>query len=210
MTWLGKVVWWVLGVATLVGCGGNTVARVDQNEGQGPDAGSADGGFVLRPPTWHRATPDICSRERGPGNFTPNIGWDAGGPCTKDSDCAAGTNGRCMAHLVYGGSLPWCRYDDCFVDADCGAGRACVCDPQGNACVQAGCHVDADCGAGGWCSLSTTTHPCWVDIPDGYFCRTPRDACVEDSDCGPPDRNHCSYSKELRHWACGTRGLCGE
>jgi hypothetical protein len=241
---LGRV-GWSLAVVILVGCGGTTVGQVNHSEPQnGADAGGpggrtaggggasggdvgvnggasgAGGDFVLRPPTSHRATADACSRERGPGDADP-YDADGGLPCTKDTDCTEGDNGRCMKNPYGGVGLimihTQCSYDACFADTDCGAGLACACglaigglEPgssrEGNACVHADCHIDADCGPGNWCSLSWASQYCASEVPDGYFCRTPRDTCVEDTDCD--GLNHCAYSKELGHWACVTRSLC--
>jgi len=68
--------------------------------------------------------------------------------------------------------------------------------------------VDADCGAGGWCS-PTYDFSCGSFFGFiGYYCHTPSDTCLDDSDCGtgsPPAS--CRYNPTVGAWACAT-GQC--
>ncbi len=150
------------------------------------------------------------------------------GSCAQDSDCVAGPNGRCgepgpVASLS-------CSYDDCLADSDCKGGLPCTCRgiaSAPNVCETASnCAVDSDCGPGVYCSPSTLDSFCSCGnaalCPDsgtycsvngspvpcvcgnscghGYFCRTPCDTCVDDSDCG--HRGTCNYDTVDRRWEC--------
>lgn len=127
------------------------------------------------------------------------------GECAYDGECTAGQNGRCGNNREN-----WtCSYDECFNDSECTSGGPCACGgrygPEGpNTCMDGNCRIDADCGAGGYCS------PTLGDCGDysgiiGYYCRTPRDTCVNDSECVDPERGegYCMYRPELAHWQCG-------
>ncbi len=179
-----------------------------------------DGGSFPRIPKRHRAESHPCPPGRGPGSFTNfcNLDLDAGVPpgeagCTLDSQCTAGTAGRCLT--IWGplppGCLGCCSYDQCLSDADCTENAPCECrtsdsaeDP--NFCASGGnCRIDADCGPGGYCSPSEIgelcacvgSRPCGEH---GYFCHTPNDTCVDDEDCNVGER--CSYVMLGQSWAC--------
>ncbi len=152
------------------------------------------------------------------------------GSCGQDSDCNAGTNGRCseLGPTTFLG----CSYDGCFQDSDCEGGVPCTCRGSAasiaaNVCqTGSNCAVDSDCGPGGSCSpslvnnlcscLSTALCPdsgtectvngspvpceCGDSCAHGYFCHTPCDTCVDDSDCG--DHNTCNYDTVDHRWEC--------
>lgn len=183
-------------------------------------------------PMNHRPAGSVCPMQRGPGFPCSCASEDASsctcGACTSDSDCTAGTNGRCET----GGPIAYwtCSYDECFQDSDCEAGVPCECRPSNvssaaNECLRgSNCAVDLDCGPGGYCSpsalelcgcLSTAlcgdSGGCYAggqEVPcacgdacgHGYFCHTPRDTCVNDSDC-PPGRS-CYYNRLEQRWDC--------
>jgi hypothetical protein len=72
--------------------------------------------------------------------------------------------------------------------------------------------VDSDCGSGGYCSPATATDPMCIQVGLlGYYCHTPSDECVNDSDCpampamGP---QACTYSTAKQHWVCMTVPIC--
>ena len=175
-------------------------------------------------------TPTACGCPDG-GSHAP-VGPDASpclcGACGQDSDCTAGTNGRCgeegpAAYLI-------CSYDQCFADSDCEGGVPCTCRgtaARPNLCqTGSNCTVDADCGPGGYCSPSLVNNACFCDstqpcsdaggcsrvngisVPcecgdtcaHGYFCHTRCDACVDDSDCGGPAT--CNYDAVDQRWEC--------
>jgi hypothetical protein len=95
---------------------------------------------------------------------------------------------------------------------DCGTVTACECrDPAtlgANTCVQGDCRTDADCGAGGFCSPSAVTldPSCSFGISAGsigYFCHTPHDACIDDTDCPQsPGPQICLFDVAATHWTC--------
>jgi hypothetical protein len=82
-----------------------------------------------------------------------------------------------------------------------------VCDPGGN------CLVDSDCGPGGYCSPSTGS--CYVN-PGPYYCHTPMDTCINDSDCPSVDAGtsscpvltSCAYDPDAGHWGCSNSVCC--
>lgn len=168
-------------------------------------------------PTRSRPTAAQCATNRGTNGKLREWAHSA---CKTDADCKAGKNGRCTQ--VYGGGrLPptnECSYDGCFTDKDCGAGTACECGHSADAttageahqCVAAECKVDADCGAGGFCSPSYSLCSRGRDVGK-YYCHTPKDECMVDSDCPPPSEKgygptdvKCSFSAPTRRWVCMT------
>jgi hypothetical protein len=117
--------------------------------------------------------------------------------------------------VVINGGVPGCEctYDACFHDTDCKAGTTCACHGsayaggQGNTCSPGDCRVDADCGAGGYCSPSIDLSSCG-DL-GGYYCHTPADTCVDDSDCaGTLNVAACIYSPSAGRWQCTAVPLC--
>lgn len=167
------------------------------------------------PPSAHRALAAECPRERGPGTFGASSTSDAGTSpsfeCRADSDCTAGTKGRCFKDPMLLGRPAVCDYDTCYSDADCTAGTVCLCRPDGksivsNRCLPKGnCHVDADC-AGGFCSPSFALE-CGPNTGyAGYFCHTNQDECNNDSDCsGAGSRAYCAFDASRAKWVCDTR-----
>ena len=70
------------------------------------------------------------------------------------------------------------------------------------------CHVDANCGVGGYCSPSYTGTGC--GSLGGYYCHTPSDQCIDDTDCGSGGGlSVCTYDQSVGYWMCKMRGLCG-
>jgi hypothetical protein len=131
--------------------------------------------------------------------------------CSKDGDCTAGTNGRCVEGT--GGPIYClCTYDACMHDTDCAAGQACACHGStytfgaGNTCIQGNCRVDSDCGPGNYCSPSFDPASCGSLL--GYFCHTPSDQCLDDSDCGDFVAQVCAYSATSSSWQCHFHGGC--
>jgi hypothetical protein len=74
-----------------------------------------------------------------------------------------------------------------------------------NFCLAGNCRVDADCGAGGYCSPTFGSCGSFFGVV-GYYCHTPKDKCVDDSDCPPGD---CRYDPIGGSWACGTSFCAG-
>jgi hypothetical protein len=103
-----------------------------------------------------------------------------------------------------------CTYDACVSDGDCKLGGPCVCRSNlagANTCLAGNCRVDADCGAGGSCS-PTYDFGCghYIGIV-GYFCHTPRDSCLDDSDCAPP--GECRHNPATGAWVCASSQCVG-
>jgi hypothetical protein len=209
----------VLFSAASSGCSGSSSAPLDgsvstggSTVGSGPPDSQSCG---TRVPQNHRPTEGpACPNDRAPGGVpamcAPDGGPSPGGDCQQDSDCTAGTNGRC---LPLRGCYMVCSYDECFHDSDCAANVPCQCrdsasSTDSNGCLSlSNCRVDDDCGPGGYCSPSqltgcirmctvacdTGTH-CYagtIEVPcscgqscgAGYFCHTADDTCINDCAC---------------------------
>jgi hypothetical protein len=222
-------------VASVLACGGST-SSVEATDG-GVDAGASDArmdatgdeasaidagdassrdathdapGDATRPdsgaPQYHRPSDAQCQTTPPMGNCRA-MGT---GMCTSDSSCTTGTNGRCVENV--GGALfCFCSYDACMHDTDCPTGQLCVCHGSaysvgGNTCMAGNCRVDADC-ASGYCSPSHGNTGCGAVT--GYYCRTPGDSCVNDSDCPTTGGPHvCAWSATNARWECQQQLLC--
>jgi hypothetical protein len=198
-------------IAFVVACGGGVVGGTDAST---TDAKSdaKNGDASTRVPAKHRATPQACPTDRGAGPAPQPYPQNQSNGCTSDADCTAGVNGRCFPNegLVGPGG---CSYDACS-NAMCGATTPCTCrasatDNTANVCDTGGnCAVDSDCGPGGYCSPSASG--CGM-AP--YFCHTPSDGCIDDSDCPAPDPascasfSTCAFDPQQQHWAC-TQFVC--
>ncbi|HEY1534124.1 MAG TPA: hypothetical protein VGF76_08895 [Polyangiaceae bacterium] len=201
-----------------VACGGQARQSAADAGAGNPDAGAtaSGGGCAGKPiPKEHRAVAEACPTERGTKEpIDMSICTDlSGAKCTKDADCTAGKNGRCI--------LPHdepcdtkCSYDECQTDSDCAAGP-CVCrtsgaDATNNVCLPgSNCETDSNCGNCGYCSLSATPigHDCRVDYPT-YNCHTATDECLDPTDCADGGLDYCAYGASaasgVEHWACGS------
>jgi hypothetical protein len=133
-------------------------------------------------PVNHRAATMSCDHMR-PGSADGGTNG-APGQCNADDECDGGLNGRCAISPLSDESV--CSYDQCFQDSDCGDAGVCACrDPAGygeNACVPSNCQVDSDCGPCGYCSPDPGGCAPYIGVV-GYYCHTPMDECVNDSDC---------------------------
>jgi hypothetical protein len=146
----------------------------------------------------HRPTAAACPRLAAPTSTVCALAsFNPQGDCTDASDCQAGIDGRCVGSLPSGRCS--CTYDACFSDGECPGGEVCACSGSfsGNACVASACYVDADCGASGFCAPEIDH--CTSAVL-GYFCRTAKDTCTDDSDCGTGSR--CERSPDAGIWAC--------
>jgi hypothetical protein len=192
----------VLLVLALAGCGGTAASPAADG---GPGGGGA--GAATKEPRAHRATATACPTDRDAGM---PITDGPPGACTKDADCTAGANGRCL----FNASLtPACSYDQCVKDGDCGGASVCACRSDSaygaNVCFAGNCKVDLDCGARGWCSGSATSFApsCLTDIAPGsigFFCHTPADTCTNDEDCPASSSfaQKCIFDVAALHWVC--------
>lgn len=165
----------------------------------------------------HRPNADQCLGLAAAGNCM-GAGGTLGGSfmCLQDSDCTAGTNGRCGNAGGPAGCS--CSYDTCTQDTDCATGQTCAChgspyNDSGNTCVAGNCRVDADCGSGGYCSPTAPTGG-WCGDVAGYYCHRPNDLCIDDSDCrggnGPDGfgSGFCEYSQTNGRWECQVVSVC--
>ncbi|MFI5300872.1 MAG: hypothetical protein ACHREM_22550 [Polyangiales bacterium] len=104
-----------------------------------------------------------------------------------------------------------CSYDQCFADSDCPGSVACNCrasasDTVANICgTGSGCRIDSDCGACGYCSPSYVSGEICDGAKDQFFCHTPKDECIDDSDCSKSNGS-CNYDPTKGAFACVT--LC--
>jgi hypothetical protein len=172
-------------------------------DGSNPDA------IATRVPRLHRPAAMPCPTDRPPAITTPVDAGFGFGTCASDADCTAGTNGRCTVTQNHGSRA--CTYDACVMDSDCTGAVVCACrETSGsyggaNVCLPGNCHVDADClGGSGYCSPSYGTSCGSYDGFRGYYCHTPQDSCIDDSDCVGTNgqAGYCAYTPEVAHWSC--------
>ncbi len=223
----------LLAVVALAGCGGiadkpapssDDGGTSGSTEG-GSSSGGADAGIssidavadtgASRAPQQHRPTDAQCSAPVAPGDCNGPFPGDAG--CASDSVCTAGTSGRCINRGGGPAAPCYCTYDECAHDTDCPTGQLCAChdspytDSHDNTCMPGNCRIDTDCGPGGYCSPSATPADCGDGLA-GYYCHTPMDACIDDSDCPPSSTNPgipgCTYSLADARWECVQRPVC--
>lgn len=144
-------------------------------------------------------THPICRAAPDPA---PERSWATFESCHHDDDCRDGVNGRCVLSLEDQVSRLSCAYDECFVDADCPAGRVCAplyeADPavfsQSNLfCVRATCASSADCANAQACTLRLASS-------GGVFSPRPSDyhyACGDEI-CGAADPTTVYRVTDLR------------
>jgi hypothetical protein len=200
-------------VVALVACGGETEPPPDASLDALAKTDSSKPDASTRVPLDHRATAVACPSARGSGPPTQPYPQKQSNGCSSDSDCTAGKNGRCFPSepLVSGGG---CSYDECFVDSDCATKTPCACrasstDNAANVCDPGGnCAVDSDCGPNGYCSPSVSA--CGGPAP--YFCHTPADECIDDSDCPPATSTGCETTAfcafDTQRWSCTQLTCC--
>lgn len=171
-------------------------------DGGTPIDTGADAG--RRVPMYHRTSDAQCTTTPPAGNcsFGPGLA------CSTDSDCTAGTNGRCNMNLG-GAAFCRCTYDTCAHDTDCATGSTCACHgaefhADGNECIPGNCRTDADCGADGFCS--PTIGGCGGLA--GYYCHTPSDLCLDDGDCTGSTPQACEFVTTSSRWECVERFFC--
>jgi hypothetical protein len=185
--------------AVVAGCGSGSPLKAGDDDGGG--AGGASGA-TGRVPTTHRPTAAACPVIRPSSMTTCPFAGQGRGDCTADSDCKAGADGKCSGMSL--GTCS-CTYDACFSDSDCTMGSVCACSGtySGNTCVASNCKIDADCGVNGFCSPEI--EHCTGALL-GYFCRTPKDKCTDDADCG--DAAHCARDSGTGVWGCQSTDGC--
>ena len=103
-------------------------------------------------------------------------------------DCPAGTPepttccGTCPDGHVCdtSGEVACTCVPTCVQDADCLAGKLCLCGQQGGRCVSSTCQTGADCPSGQQCTSWDPTQGC---LYLQFACTTPQDTCSGDNDC---------------------------
>jgi hypothetical protein len=124
--------------------------------------------------------------------------------CASDSDCPASEPCACRASASDSTPNACATGSNCRVDTDCGPCGFCspslvnnycqcmspdFCEPDSGSC--------SECDANGCTQVSCT---CGGNCGHGYFCHTPQDTCVNDSDC--PVGNTCNYYVPSGLWRC--------
>jgi hypothetical protein len=203
------------------GAMGSAGATAGSTGGAGTTGSAGAGGTSGRVPAKHRASAVACSADRPAGVCAVPVAAGGSAPtpaCTKDSDCTAGSNGRCLALGRVAACS--CSYDACTTDADCThTGGPCACRPDAqsivaptttasNTCLAGDCRVDADCGARAYCSPSLGSCGNYSGVT-GYYCHTPADACVDDADCAAQGGGDCRYNPTKKAWDCETTQCAG-
>ena len=192
--------------------GGSSSSSGSSSGGSSSSSGSSSGG-TGRVPLNHRPDDSACGQPAAAGDC-PGGGGPPGN-CDADQQCTSGSDGRCIQQT---GGIPTgcvCTYDACANDSACQTGQTCACHGSpytygnGNSCVPGDCRVDGDCGGGGgYCSPSYNVMSCGALA--GYYCHTPQDTCIDDTDCGSSQGpSVCSYSTATGSWQCHMQGLCG-
>jgi hypothetical protein len=103
-------------------------------------------------------------------------------------DCPAGTPepttccGTCPDGHVCdtSGEVACLCVPTCVQDADCMAGKLCLCGQQGGRCVSSTCQTASDCPSGEQCTSWDPTQGC---LYIQFACTTPQDTCSGDNDC---------------------------
>ena len=153
----------------------------------------------VRVPVNHRPEAETCDSVRDVEEPSSTSEWDA---CSAHADCTEGENGRCTpSREGY-----YCTYDECFDDGDCDDKMVCECGGGilENRCLREGnCRVDADCGPDGFCSPTLGSCGSYGGIV-GYYCHTPDDECLDDSNCGDTEYGmpYCAYNMVSGRWTC--------
>lgn len=153
-------------------------------------------------PENHRPEAVVCDEERPPGY---DGSYPVTGECESDDDCVAGERGRCTDMR----GLTVCTYDECVDDSACPTGGPCGCEQgfwaEHNVCLAGNCRLDSDCGVNGYCSPTLGDCGNYTGII-GYWCHTPEDECVNDSQCASTSESlgpgYCMYASEVGHWVC--------
>ena len=142
----------------------------------------------------------------------PCAGIEQGLFCETDAECAQTPYGTCGSFPSTGnapGDSCSCA-NSCATNADCGAGKVCVCsgtlfiDESWSVCASAGCETGDDC-ASGECGVTTWSDGCGRKIEIG--CRTASDTCHVDADCA---EGACRPAGDGSGWHCISPGVvCG-
>ena len=195
------------GSPTDASCVGGTPA-LDANGGVTGFVKCADG-------TVHREQAMACDPTAGAPACS---GTEEAIECGSDADCTAQPNGRCASYPGYGAwgspkTICGCTYP-CINDAECGAGKVCVCggvvenhfNPWSK-CAAAACASDASC-ASGQCGVVFVAGACGYGT-QALACRTAADSCRLNADCVTPGTLCSLDSVTPSSWQCIAPPGCG-
>jgi hypothetical protein len=161
-----------------------------------------------RPPSDHRPLATSCVGVHSPPEPT-NVPPELHSECKKHADCTGGKNGKCVHGIGMASLYYYCVYDQCDTDANCDASRVCYCLSSANArCLLLGnCRTDGDCGGGdySYCSPSMGFDCGGYHSIDSYYCHTPKDTCMDDSDCTGTD--YCNFDPYDGRWKCAVPNM---
>lgn len=123
--------------------------------------------------------------------------------CSADSDCPANQPCECRASDADSAANTCVSGGNCRIDSDCGPCGYCSPTQINVLCF---CPSTVLCPDGGGACYEGTSSG-WEEVPcscgdacgHGYFCHTPRDTCVDDSDC---DDGTCNYDTVNMQWSC--------
>ena len=169
-------------------------------------AGGADSGFARCPDgTIHRVHPVACDVNAGIHACT---GTEAMITCKTDAECTMAPHGRCASFTqsTFGGPATACGcVYPCATDAECGAGKACVCpgvvpaaEPWATCAADSACLTGKDCPSGE-CGVSSFDNGCGIAVQLG--CRAATDPCRLDTQCTAKPGDKCALGAALT-WAC--------
>lgn len=196
----------LLALAPLCGC---ETDAVDDDSAMGDDdtcdVEPLDVGF------YQRTMAEECPAERAAVIPVPQeCANSVDAACSSHEDCVDGPNGRCTMG-EWGMNDCGCSYDDCFTDADCGAGQMCGCgegapfeEYPSNRCYTAECLTDADCTTGLCLAV-----PYYCDVVFDYVyvlafaCATDQDECRNHEVC------ECDTGADTRCTPSGIGGQTG-
>jgi len=203
----------VMAAVALSACGRSALIDTEDGVDRASSSSHGDSGSgsssAGRVAANHRASDAQCGLQVPAGDCMEGTG----SACQNDSQCSGtGVNGRCITRV---GNVAGCvcTSDTCSDDSACSTGQTCACHGSpytfgtGNTCVPGGCRVDSDCGTDGYCSPSFDTSSCGGLA--GYYCHTPKDQCVDDTDCsGSQLQGFCVFSSGDGFWKCQSWGPC--
>jgi hypothetical protein len=119
--------------------------------------------------------------------------------CLSDSDCEGGVPCECYASSTTLTPNMCVTGSNCAVDSDCGHDGYCSPSLVNGGCV---CLSTALCGDSGACYAGDMKVPCSCgdSCGHGYFCHTPKDECIDDTDCS--NGGSCNYNRLTDRWEC--------
>jgi hypothetical protein len=126
--------------------------------------------------------------------------------CTRDSDCPGDVPCACRSTSSDSAPNVCATASNCRVDADCGAAGFCSPSLVNNPCQ---CFSESFCAPGSSGCTATGVDgatkqvrcSCGGNCGHGYFCHTPTDSCLDDSDCAG---GICTFDLNSQVWLCAS------